>query len=67
MQHTCYHILSDQNTNHISSFSELKKLASDWKYKGDSNIRVYKIVATEVGSDEISIQEILLPSDEIFN
>lgn len=67
MQHTCYHILSDQNTKHISSFSELKKFASDWKSKGDSNIKVYKIIATEVGSDEISIQEILLPSDEIFN
>jgi len=67
MEHTCYHILSDQNTKHIPDYEDVKNLAADWKTNDDSNIRIYKIVATETGSDEISIKEELVPESEIFN
>ena len=67
MEHTCYHILSDQNTKHIPVYEDVKNLASEWKLNGDSNIRIYKIVATDTGSDEISIEEALIPENEIFN
>ncbi len=68
MQHTCYHIISDQHTKHIPILEDAKKMASDWKGDGDSNIRVFKITATEdEGADRIFIDEKLIPAIEIFN
>ncbi|MCP5062631.1 MAG: hypothetical protein GY936_09225 [Ignavibacteriae bacterium] len=68
MEHSCYHIISDQNTKHIPLIDDAKKMASEWKGKGDSNIRVFKITATEdEGSDRIFIDEKLIPTIEIFD
>ena len=67
MEHICYHILSDQNTMHIPNYEKVKNLTEEWKLKGDSNIRVFKIIATDTGSDEISIDESVIQVDEISN
>jgi len=67
MEHYCYHIISDQNTKHIPDIDDVKKMATDWKGNGDSNIRVFKITATEdEGSDRIFIDEKIIPTNEIF-
>ncbi|MEE9432499.1 MAG: hypothetical protein V3V16_15740 [Melioribacteraceae bacterium] len=66
MEHSCYHVISDQNTKHFPIIEDAKKMASDWKNNGDSNIRVFKITATE-DADRIFIDEKLIPTIEIFS
>jgi len=67
MVNTCYHIISNQNSKHLCSYEDTINLASEWNKKGDFNIRVFKIIVTEIEDDAISIDEELIPHDKIFN
>ena len=66
MKHTCYHVLTEKHDKFLDSLDDARIIAEKWKSEGDSHFQVYKISTEEVGSDEIILDEVVVPLGEIF-
>lgn len=64
MQHTCYHLISDNKNQFLNSISEVKLTLNTWKEEGESRIKVFKIMTEELGSDAINLKEEQLAIDD---
>ena len=57
MQHTCYRLVSDHNNQTLNSLTEVKSTVDNWEKEGDSNIKIFRIITHELGSDAIDLEE----------
>ena len=65
MQHTCFHAISDHNSEFLSSSKDVRTVINKWKKDGEDHIRVYKIMTQEMDSDFINLNEKEISINEI--
>ena len=63
MTQISYRVLTDQHSQYLDTLEETKKAIEKCKPDGDTNIKIFKIIAVEIGTDEIELDEKLLALD----
>lgn len=66
MQHTCYHLVSDHNSQFISDLKEVRTTVDKWNNEGETHITIFRIMTEELDSDAINLEEKQLSNEEIY-
>jgi len=64
MLHSCFHLVSENKSEFLTSIEDVKIKVKKWKDEGDSHVKVFKITTEDLGSDAISLDEKELEMDE---
>lgn len=63
MTQISYRVLTDQHSQYLDTLEETKKTIEKCKLDGESNIKIYRILAVEISTEEIELDEKLLALD----
>jgi len=63
MTQISYRVLTDQHSHYLDTLKETKQVIEKCKLDGDSNIKIFRIIAVEIDAEEIELDEKLLALD----